>query len=430
MSLASVRKRLRGVDLQVWLFLLALGFTGAQSGVFHTTFNNFLADIYDISAGTRGILEFPRELPGLLVTAFAGFLAFMPETRVGGVALLCGCIGFLGLAGVGQIGDQSLGWPLMIVFTFIWSIGNHLIMPVRESVGMSLAHESRRGHKLGQVRMVGQFGGILGAAAVWITTAGTKTADAAGLNITGPAQPMGQTSLPPYWLTFSCGAVFALVATVLLLRIRNIGVQTHRSRLIVRRRYWLYYVLSLLFGARKQIFITFAPWVLVRIFGQPPATFAKLWIASSLFSLVFIPLVGNLVDRFGERAVLIVDSMVILLICVVYGFAYLWGTLGLWMTFACYVLDQLLFAVTIARSTYMSKIAVTPDDIPASMSLGVTLDHAMGMSTPALGGLVWMVYGHQWVFVGAAGIALLMCLFASLIHIPERADAPTPAGPA
>ena len=135
MNLSDIRQRVRSVSPQVLLFLLALAFTGAASGVFHTAFNNFLADTYDISASTRGMLEFPREMPGLLVTVIAGALAFLPETRVGAIALLCTSAGFWGLASVGFIDNRSLGWPLMIAFMFTWSIGNHLIMPVRESIG-------------------------------------------------------------------------------------------------------------------------------------------------------------------------------------------------------------------------------------------------------------------------------------------------------
>jgi hypothetical protein len=415
MNITQIRRRLKSVSPQVLLFLLALAFTGAQGGVFHTTFNNFLADTYDISAGTRGLLEFPRELPGLLVTLFAGLLAFLPETRVGGIALFCTGIGLLGLGSVGFIEQTAIGWPLMIGFMFIWSVGNHLIMPVRESVGMSLGDETRRGRKLGQVRTFGAFGAILGAGAVWLITDVLKV-PSHQLTLTG--QPM-----PAYWLVFPCGALFGLIAAVLFMRIRDVGLQTKRSRLIIRRRYWLYYVLSALFGARKQIFITFAPWVLVRVFGQPPATFAKLWIVSALCSIAFIPTIGNLIDRFGERAVLIVDSFAIICVCMVYGFAYHWGTYGLWLTFICYILDQLLFAVGMARSTYMSKIATDPDHIPASVSMGVTLDHVMGMSVPTLGGFIWMAYGHEWVFVGAAGIALLMCLSAARIRIPSSATA-------
>ena len=417
MRISHIRRRLNSVSPQVLVFLLALAFTGAQGGIFHTTFNNFLADTYNISAGTRGLLEFPRELPGLLVTLFAGLLVFLPETRVGGIALFCTGIGLLGLGGVGFIKDVDVGWPIMILFMFIWSIGNHLIMPVRESVGMSLGDESQRGRKLGQVRTFGAFGAILGAGAVWLITDVLRVPSH---QLTAAGQPM-----PAYWLVFPCGALFGLIAAVLFMRIRDVGMQTKRSRLIIRRRYWLYYVLSALFGARKQIFITFAPWVLVRIFGQPPATFAKLWIVSALCSLLFIPTVGKLIDRFGERAVLMVDALVIICICMVYGFAYHWGLtgIGLWLTFVCYILDHLLFAVGMARSTYVSKIVTDPDHVPASVSMGVTLDHVMGMSVPALGGYVWMAYGHEWVFVGAAGIAILMCIFSSRIRVPGRATA-------
>ncbi len=168
--------------------------------------------------------------------------------------------------------------------------------------------------------------------------------------------------------------------------------------------------------------MTFAPWVLVRIFHQPPATFAQLRIVSATLGLAFIPAVGVLIDRLGERTMLMVDSCIIIVICGVYGYAYLWGLtgIGLWATFICFVLDQLLFPVTMARSTYISKIAADPDHVPASISLGVTLDHVMGMSVPALGGFIWMQFGHQWVFVGAAGIAVMMVIFSSMIRIPHE----------
>lgn len=394
--------RVKRLDRNVLFFLIALGFVGAGAGIFNTTFNNFLADTYDISAGTRGMLEFPRELPGLLVTVFAGLLAFLPETRVGGIALLATSLGFMGLSAVGFIDDSTTGWPIMILCMFLWSVGNHLVMPIRESIGMSLGNAHNRGRKLGQVRTVGAFAAIGGAAIVWVTMAAFEH--------------------PPYWLTFGIGGLFALTASILLMRIKKVGVQTQRRRLIVRKKYWIYYVLSLLFGARKQIFLTFAPWVLVRIFHQPPATFAQLWIVSSALSLVFIPAVGVLIDRLGERAVLMVDSCIIIVICGVYGYAYMWGItgLGLWITFACFVLDQLLFSVQMARSTYISKIATNPDHVPASISLGVTLDHVMGMSVPVLGGFIWMQFGHQWVFVGAAGIAVMMVIVSALIRVPRE----------
>ncbi|MFP3905196.1 MAG: MFS transporter [Armatimonadota bacterium] len=395
---SKVLKRLKSIHPHLILFLLAIGCTGAAGGVFHTTFNNYLDDVYQISAETRGQLEFPRELPGLLVTLTAGALAFMPETRVGAVAMGCTALGFTGLAAAGHIDIGIDSWYIMVLFMFLWSIGQHLIMPVRESISMSLADREGRGRRLGQVRTVAAFATIIGAAVVYLTTAGYE--------------------MPPYWLTYAFGALFAVGSATLFIFMRDLGVQSQRPGLIIRSRYWLYYVLSLLFGARKQIFLTFAPWVLVRIFGQAPTTFAVLWSITAALSLFFIPAVGNAIDHFGERTVLIIDSFIILIICVVYGFAYHWGTLGLWITFVCFVLDQLLFSVSMARYTYVSKIAEDDEHVPACLAMGVTMDHAMGMSTPSLGGWIWDRYGHEWVFVGAAGIATLMGVFASMIHTP------------
>jgi MFS family permease len=229
-----------------------------------------------------------------------------------------------------------------------------------------------------------------------------------------------------YTLILCFGAAAALVAAVALWFMRMPDAHLSRPRFVWRRRYWLYYTLAFLFGARKQIFITFGPWVLVRVFHQPAYIFAQLWIAAALLGVVFQPALGRAIDRFGERLVLMADSALILLICLGYGWSHVlpYRGLALALLYACFVADNLLFGINMARDTYLAKIAERPEDISPSLSLGVTINHAVSMSLPAVGGLVWAKMGHPAVFMAAAGVAVLMAAFSSLVSTPERPARP------
>jgi predicted MFS family arabinose efflux permease len=392
--------RLRQASPQLLLYFLGIAFAGIAGGCFHTSYNNFLDDVFHIGADARGALEFPRETPGFLVALMTGVLAFLPETRVGAVSMLLTCVGMVGLGQVHLQAAQRHAWEWMVFYTILWAIGTHVLMPVRSAIGMSLAHQSRHGRRLGQVSGVAAAATILGAAFAWVVSAGR--------------------SGPPFWLIFTAGGVMALCSALTFFTMRGIGRQTARPKLVFNRKYWLYYVLSLLFGARNQLFITFGPWVLIKVFGRSVVTFAKLGIVNSLLTVFTNPGIGNLIDRWGERRILMLDSFVLMVICLGYGAAHLFGPTGVHLAFACFILDEVMFGVGNARATYLAKIAEKPDDVTASLSLGVSLDHAVSMSLPTLGGLVWMKYGHFWVFVGGGAIALLMTLFSSRIRVPAK----------
>jgi len=316
--------RLNAAHPQLVLFLLASGLLAAASGAFETTFNNYLDDTFRVTAAARGALEFPRELPGFLVALLAGALFFLPEARVG--ALAAAATG-LGMIGLGLIGPS---WPLMLTCMILWSTGMHVGMPIGSSLGMSLASAERRGRRVGQIGGVRTAATIIGCAFVWLTVDYWKQG---------------------YSLIFFFGGALALLAAVGFWRMKGIGVEGARPSLVVRKEYWLYYVLALLFGARKQLFITFGPWVLVRVFHQPASTFARLWIVAALIGIFFNPLLGRLIDRVGERTILVADALLLLLVCAGYGFADRLG-LGGWevyVLYACFIIDQLLFSVNMAR---------------------------------------------------------------------------------
>jgi len=393
----SLRARLRAMDPQLKLFVGGMVCLGIAAGIFETTFNNYLDYTFGIHADVRGFLEFPRELPGFLTALLAGLLFFLPETRIAAAACLAVGAGMIGLA----LGGSA--WGLMLAFTVLWSTGSHLMMPINSSLAIHLAHEDARGRRLGQISAVGTAASILGCLVVW------------GL--------MRQAATN-YALTFAIGGGVAVIGALVFARMHLPTAHLVRPKFVWNRRYWLYYVLAFLFGARKQIFITFGPWVLIRVFKQQPAIFAQLWIVAALLGILFHPWLGRVIDRYGERVVLMADSVLIFLICAGYGFSHRIESqeAALGLLYACFVMDQLLFGVNMARTTYLSKIAVRSEDVAPTLSLGITINHAVSMSMPALGGLLWMKYGHTAVFQAAAVVAVFMLAFSACVRVPQPAD--------
>ena len=377
------------------LFILGMFMVSIAGGMFETTFNNYVKDTFSLSAAARGWLEFPRELAGFLTAITAGLLFFLPETRIAAASAVAIGLGTLGLAVMG--GE----WGWMLVWVTLWSAGAHLIMPVRSSISMDLADPNRKGRRMGQIAGFMTAAGIVGCTFVWL------------------AMKHWQAG---YRLVFTVGGVCALLGAVFFWQMRMPGAHIQRPKFLWNNRYWLYYVLAFLFGARKQIFITFGPWLLVQIFNQPAFILAQLWIAASVLGMLFQPALGWAIDRFGERAVLMADSVLVFLVCAGYGLAHLLpdARMALWLLYVCFVGDQLLFGVNMARDTYLARIAIRQEHIAPTLSLGITINHAVSMSIPALGGLVWMKYGHPAVFAGAACVAVVMLVFSSQVRPRAR----------
>jgi hypothetical protein len=380
---------------QLVAFLLAVFALGVGNGIFQTTYNNYLDDVFGISATARGALEFPRELPGFLVALLAGALFFLVENRVAALASVFTGVGMLGL------GLTDSGWNQMLLFTIVWSIGQHVEMPMRSAIAMQLGSEKQHGRRLGQASAARVGANVLGAGAVWLVIEGI------GHN---------------YLLIFIIGGAASVLGGLFYIRMKAKQRAQKRRKLVVKRKYSLYYVLCALFGARKQVFITFAPWVLVTVYGEPASTFAKLWIVSSVIGVFFQQGLGDLIDTWGERKVLMADGAMLVMICLGYAFA---NDMGLpegwpvWLLYGCYVLDQLLFGVENARSSYLAKIAEQPEDVSPSLSMGITLNHAISMLVPFIGGkYLWDVYGYESVFMAAAALSVLTTIAASRVRTP------------
>ncbi len=384
-------------------FLVAIALMGVVGGLYETTFSNYLKDVFAVGDAQRGVLEFPRELPGFLVTFVAGALAGFALNRTGAFAYLMVAAGLVGMAFVpGRFGA-------LILFMMLWSTGAHLSMPVISSITLSLSTAEKRATWMGKMGAVAVSGTVVGAAAIAVL-------------------------MRPGWLGFrSVYLIAAGIAVAAAVVIGTMGrVERHgaarRRAFVFKRSYWLYYILCAIFGARKQVFMTFGLWVIVKLFAREPSTIAKLWIVCSLLGLFVQPMVGRLIDRFGEMRMLFFDGLLLATVCGVYAIAGRYAGAGthaesiaLVVVMACYVVDNLAFSLSMARTTYLSKIVERHEDLPGGLAVGVSIDHAVSMSLPTLGGIVWAVYGFQYVFWGAMCVALCSSVASLFIRIPEPA---------
>jgi predicted MFS family arabinose efflux permease len=379
--------------------LLATLFFGAASGIVMATFNNYLAEVHHLGAEARGWIELPRELPGFFLVFIAGaLLTVMRETQMAAAAMILTAAGALGL------GFLSPSVALLVVFVIVWSLGDHIIFAVEGPIGLKLAQGGREGRRLGQFGGARNLGTILGVGAIFLL-----------------ARSLGDR----FGLFFAVAAGCAIIAGLFYSSLTVGQSDPPSRRLVFKPRYSVFYAISALFGIRKQIFLAFGAWVLVEIHGVPVSTIALLYFIAATLGVVFRPLLGEIIDWLGERTVLAADNILLLGICLAYAFAsdLLPEPLDLWLLYAAYVFDSVLFALRVARTTYLKKIAEDPADITPTISTGITIDHAVATTLPVLSGYIWEAFGFRWVFILAAAIALVGFFVCLRVRIPHPEDA-------
>lgn len=398
--MSALLSRLKQSSRELILFASAALILGMALSIMNATFNNFLNERFSLSGFERSFLEFPRELPGFLVVFVSAALWFLGSRRLGVVSILLSAVGaFL-------IGFASPSYWVMVMWLFVYSLGDHLFMPIASTIGMELAREGQDGRRLGQLNAIRNAAAILGSFMVFL---GFKYA--------------GFT----FQHTFAIAAAFLLLAAFLLYQMTPEKVVTRRGYLQLHKEYKLYYTLNVISGARKQLFITFAPWVLVQVFEQPTQIMATLFTIGGVIGILFQPLLGWAIDKLGERFVLAAEAVILVAVCFGYGFAkfLLPVNIAFLVVCICFLVDQMIFSVGMARATYLKKIAKQPDDIQPALTAAVTIDHIFSISAALVGGLIWSTFGFQYVFLMGAALAIINFFTALQVRIPQTSTAPS-----
>lgn len=396
----AISLKIKEYDKNFILFLLVGVCLGLAQSVDGSTFNNFLKEKFHMLILQRSALELPRELPGFLVFIIIGFLYSLGDVRIAALANLLAAVGMF------TLGIIPPEYSIALICIFIYSSGQHVYMPLSNTIAMNFASDGRLGRKLGQVSAANTAALVFGSAVLYIVFKYVKVS---------------------YTVTFTIGAIAFLAASILLMFMKPNRPSQSGKRFVFRKEYKVFYILSVLYGGRKQIFITFGPWVLVDVFKQKVTTMTLLFFIISVISIFFKPLVGHFIDKVGEKFIMGAEAVILFFVCFAYSFAdaILPVKGAVIMICACYVLDQLLSAASMARSTYLKKIAVREEDVSPTLSLGISIDHIMSMSLPVVGGLVWYgagSSGYRYVFLGGAVIAVLNFITTRFMKIGKPSE--------
>jgi hypothetical protein len=398
-------------DLPVWrrpvtlLFVMAAAMPIAFA-TWSALLNNFVIEVAQFDGSDIGWLHTVREIPGFLAIGVIAVLMVMREQVLAMVSLI-----LLGVATAITAWFPSLGGILMI--TMLSSIGFHYYETVNQSLQLQWLPKDRAPQMLG-----------------WLLAAGSGATLVVYLCIIVTWEALGLTYNMVYLLSGGFTAVVALLALLAYPQFEAPNPQI--KKMVLRRRYWLYYALQFMAGARRQIFVVFAGFMMVEKFGFRVHEVTALFTINLVVNMIVAPLLGRAVARWGERKALCVEYLGLVTVFMGYGGIY-WFGWGVMMAAFLYVMDHVFFAMALALKTYFQKIA-DPRDIAPTAAVAFTINHIAAVFLPASLGYLWLVSPSS-VFVLAAGFAgISLCLALLIPRHPEPGNetifarfAPAPA---
>jgi len=371
------------------LVRLAVAGAGAAMAIQMGLNENFLVQDIGVTGLQRGLLETFRETCGIIAFGVLAILAGLAEPVVGAAMLL--------LLGAGLSAYALVhGYAWVVAMSLVWSFGLHVWMPLPNAMTLALAEPGRAGYRLGQVAASGATGFFGGLAAAWLLT-------------------LAGVPMRPLYLLAGAAAVLAAGACLGIHR----RLKTPGPRLVFRRKYALYYVLCFLDGWRKQIFICFAVFLLVRRHHAPLTTILVLWGAVQVIGYLASPHVGRLIDRVGERRVLLAYYPALVFVFLGYAFVQ-----NLYVLFALFIADGAIFLLALALTTYVNRLAPKSEHT-ATLSMGVAMNHVAAVTMPLVGGLLWTYVDYRWTFLAGAAAAVLS--IPAALCVPRHAPPPAPA---
>ncbi len=367
------------------LFLFAMALPVAFA-TWSALLNNFVIEVANFDGSDIGWLHTVREIPGFFAIGVIALIMFMREQVLGIVALV-----MLGVATAITAYFPSMAGILTI--TMLSSIGFHYFETVNQSLQLQWIDIKRAPQMLG-----------------WLTAAGSGATLVAYLLIVGT------------WKTYDLSYAFVYMAaggfTTFVAVFAYFAYPQFESphpqlkTFVLRRRYWLYYALQFMSGARRQIFVVFAGFMMVELFGLEVHEITQLYLINLVVNIVFAPLMGRLVSVFGERRALLFEYAGLIVVFLAYGGVYYFGW-GVIVAAGLYVVDHIFFALALALKTYFQKIA-DPQDIAPTAAVAFTINHIAAVFLPAGLGYLWLTSPTA-VFVLAACMASVSFALALLI---------------
>jgi MFS family permease len=348
-------------------------------GVWMALFNNFAIEQGGLNGAHIGVLQSWREVPGFLAFGVVFLLIVITEQRLAIWSLL-----MLG------IGTALTGWlpsfSGLLVTTMLMSVGFHYYETIKQSLALQWFSKEEAPVQLGRLMSIGAGSSLLAYGWVWMA--------------------LQVFELPVAWVYAFGGSVTVVIALVALVMFPHYKSKVPQTKkLVLRKRYSLYYALVFMGGGRRQIFVVFAALMMVEKFDFGADEVALMFLANGLLSMWLAPKIGGLVAKWGEKRALTLEYTGLILVFLAYSVVE-WAPLAV----ALYMLDHVLFAMAIAQKTYLQKIA-DPADMASTAGVSFTINHIAAVVLPALMGLLWLV-SPSWVFILGAIMATISLILA------------------
>ncbi|ACU91015.1 MFS transporter [Desulfomicrobium baculatum] len=366
----------------MYLFLIALavlsalGFQG-----WRTLFNNYAVEVAQVTGQQMGMIQGLREVPGFLALLVVYLLVFVREHRLAVLSLMVMGLGVM-LTGM----MPSYGG--LVLATLVMSFGFHYYETLSQSLTLQYFSVTQSPVVMGRLRAAGSMANI-----------------AIGLVFLVAVNHAGYQTLYMLLGIF----IMAAASLFLLAKPTRTDLPLQRKNMVLRRRYWLFYVLTFLSGSRRQIFVAFAVFLMVSKFGYTITEITLLFMLNNAVNSFLSPMIGRAVNRFGERKVLSLEYTALFFVFL--GYAVTDSKL---MVAVLYILDHIFYNFAMAIRSFFQKIA-DPRDIAPSMAVGFTINHIAAVVIPITGGLLWMV-DYRIPFVGGAVLSLVSLAFVQCIR--------------
>ena len=382
-------------------FLLAVISFGLAYGLYKGIIDNYLAEAAAMTQFDRGVSEFFRELPGALMIFILALLYNFSAEKFFKTGT------FIAVLGMGMLALTPASKVLVTLCIFIYSLGEHMQLGMRSTLSLVYAGENKGGAALGvqtAIYEIGTLAGYLGVIILfWLLSKGT------GL-------------FKPIFLLAACiyglGFLFSLKLT------SSTQTDKARSRFYFRKKYFKYYMLELFYGARKQIFFTFGPYVLVLFYKASAMTISLLFAVSAISCFIVSPFIGRIIDKLGYKIVMISDTLILVIVCFFYGFAHHLFEFNTAFIICCfnYILDSVISLASMASNVYVQDISDTNDEVRATISTGLSINHVISILIALFGGWIWQVLGIETLFILSAILGLFNSAYAATIKVKAKAS--------
>ncbi len=381
------------------VFLMSVFIIGLGYGIHKGLLDNYLAEIVGIGEFERGLTEFFRELPGfLLIFILALLFTFSAEKlyKLGAIIILVG-MGMLAIVPPVKV--------LVVLAVCICSLGEHIQLGMKSTLALSYSKEGKGGEALGLQSSSQQVGTLIGFIIVII-----------GFLVFAKTQP--------FKIFFMVAGIITAVGAFISFGMKGKSETDENARhFYFRKKYTKYYMLEVFYGARKQVFLTFGPYVLILFYGAKTTVISLLFAISAIASFLMAPVVGKIIDRAGYKIVMIMDTLILVVVCFFYGFAHHLFPMNVAFIVCCinYVLDAVISLASMAASVYVQDISDNMQEVKATLSTGISVNHLITLAIALFGGWIWQKVGIETLFIISAVLGLCNSAYAATIKTKKKA---------